>query len=129
MIVISYSFQTDFLSSLAYLLLGLCDLITFAVVVWIIAHELKHLQEASDSFPSKRLLEPLQPTTTTNLRPSLCSSDKTEMHQKTLRSSRSEGGADRNTFAFGQRKSEVDFVPYIEERDAPHISINSNFDD
>jgi hypothetical protein len=43
MIVVSKNFYTDFLSSLAYLLLGLCDFITFAVVVWIIAHELKHL--------------------------------------------------------------------------------------
>jgi len=43
MIVVSKNLYTDFLSSLAYLLLGLCDFITFAVVVLIIAHELKHL--------------------------------------------------------------------------------------
>lgn len=49
LIVASFYVQTDILSFVAYLLLGLCDFITFAVVIWIVARELTHLQSSSDS--------------------------------------------------------------------------------
>lgn len=63
-IVVSFYDKGDILNKLGNLMLGVCDFVTFGVIIWMLVRELQRIEQNQD-FNTKRTNEPLlQPMNT-----------------------------------------------------------------